>query len=258
MNFTEHFEKIESYIPYHNIQIQEFFIILSFVFILILARYFLVALPAYFIFWKTSLFTGQSVHDLKIKPHQIQYEIKWSIVSSLVFAFAGAVLAWLWLNSYTRLYLKFDDHGWWYLPMSFVFFSLMHEIYFYLTHLWMHRPKIFSKIHAVHHYSRKVSPWASFSFHPGEALIQAAFLPLAVCVIPIHPVVVIAYLTFMTLSAVSNHLGFEIISSKWLKRGFISGTHHAVHHEKFNFNYGLYYCFMDKIFKTEFKATKSP
>ncbi|NQZ17779.1 MAG: sterol desaturase family protein, partial [Bdellovibrionales bacterium] len=73
--------------------------------------------------------------------------------------------------------------------------------------------------------------------------------------IPIHPVVIISYLTFMTLTAISNHLGVELFKWPLLQRHFISGTHHALHHKRFNGNYGLYYCFMDRLGKTEIQES---
>ena len=101
-------------------------------------------------------------------------------------------------------------------------------------------------MHAVHHFSSKTSPWASFSFHPYEALVHATFLPVLVCFVPIHPTVILFYLTFMTLTAISNHLGVELLKPKILQSIFISGTHHAFHHKDYRSNFGLYYRFMDQ------------
>jgi sterol desaturase/sphingolipid hydroxylase (fatty acid hydroxylase superfamily) len=59
----------------------------------------------------------------------------------------------------------------------------------------------------------------------------------------------------MTLSATVNHAGVEIYPSgkfgKWFKKWVIGATHHDAHHKKFNFNYGLYFTFWDRLMKTE-------
>lgn len=246
-----HFEKIESYIPV-NLETPSgfalgFFVVLFF----ILARYFGLVSIFYVWFWKSSLRRGDALHDLQIKENQIWFEIKNSLVSSAVFAFCGVLLGLMWQRGWTQIYLEFGACPLWYLVLSFILVSVLHEMYFYFTHVWMHRPSIYRHLHQVHHHSRKTTPWASFSFHYGEALVQALFLPLVVLLVPIHPLVLIAYLTFMTVTAIFNHLGFEIIGNGFLNRHFISGTHHSLHHERFNGNFGLYFCFLDRVLKTE-------
>ncbi|MCB0369925.1 MAG: sterol desaturase family protein [Bdellovibrionales bacterium] len=210
--------------------------------------------PFYFLFTKKH-------YDLKEKKKpkkkQIAFEIKYSIVSSLLFTLSALLIAILWKLGYTRIYLKINEYPVWYLFLSLFIYSLCHEIYFYWTHVWMHNPNIFKKIHAIHHYSKQVTPWASFSFHPFETLIHAIFIPIMILLIPIHPVALIGYLVFMTITAISNHLGVELIPFSIVKRHFISGDHHRAHHERFNCNYGLYYCFMDRWLQTESKDNNS-
>ena len=56
---------------------------------------------------------------------------------------------------------------------------------------------------------------------------------------------------------VIGHLGYEIypkgFNTHWLFRWKTPSTHHNMHHMKFNGNYGLYFTWWDRIFKTEFK-----
>lgn len=248
-----HFELMSSYLPIDMLSLHGLLAGIGVGFAFIVARYFLLVAPFYFVFWKTKGSSRLGLHNRLIANDQIRFEIKWSIVSSLVFAVFGYVLAVLWQTGWTQIYLLFSDYPIWYLPVSFLLASLIHEFYFYVTHVWMHQPRWFKRLHAYHHRSIKTSPWASFSFHPGEAVIQALFLPLLVMILPMHPVVLLAYLVFMTVTAISNHLGFELISNAWLRSWFISGTHHALHHQHARGNYGLYFCFMDKFFGTEIR-----
>jgi sterol desaturase/sphingolipid hydroxylase (fatty acid hydroxylase superfamily) len=250
----EHFEKIESYIPIDLLSIQGFLIATAVVMFFILFRYFLMVGTAYGIFWKTSFLKDkvQLLHDRNLPKDQIKLEISYSLLSSVIFAVSGVVMGLLWQGGYSQIYTKFDEFGFWYLPLSFLIYSLIHESYFYYTHVWMHRPKIYKRVHRIHHLSVKTSPWASFSFHPWEALVHASFLPVLVLFVPIHPVVIISYLTFMTVTAISNHLGVELIPFKVVKEQFISGEHHSTHHTKLNYNYGLYFTFLDKLSGTEY------
>ncbi len=59
-----------------------------------------------------------------------------------------------------------------------------------------------------------------------------------------------------TLNAV-GHLGYEIYPKGFTKNKIwkwkTTSTHHNMHHEKFRGNYGVYFTFWDRWFKTEFK-----
>ena len=65
-----------------------------------------------------------------------------------------------------------DKHGFSYFIFSTFLLMMIHDIYFYLTHRAMHNKKIYSVIHSIHHKSNNPTPWAAFSFHPIEAIIQ--------------------------------------------------------------------------------------
>ena len=121
----------------------------------------------------------------------------------------------------------------------------------------MHHPKIYKHLHLVHHKSVHTSVFTSFSFHPLETIVQAVFLPLIICILPLHLYAIIGILVIMTISATINHAGVEVYPSgkigNWLKKWIIGATHHNFHHQKFNYNYGLYFTFWDKWMKTAYK-----
>lgn len=234
--------------------------------LIVALRYLLIAVPAYWWFWQRQQASpSQQLHDQRLPPGQIRAELSWSMIACVIFGAAAVVLGFLWQQGYSQIYSEVFANAqavqetqaverWLaiaYLPLSFVLYALCHELYYYVSHRWMHRPSVYRKVHAVHHASRKTSPFASFSFHPYEAVIQAAFIPLMVLILPIHPAILLAYLTFMTLTAVSNHLGVELISNRAITRHFISGRHHDLHHRYMNVHFGLYFTASDKWFGTE-------
>ena len=246
-----HFEKIESYIPIDLISFEGAVVGFLFLFFVVSFRYFLISAPLYFLLWKSDLMKTSAVHNLRIKPGQIKSEIKWSLIASFIFAFTALVTGVLWQQGYTKIYVVFSSQDWWYVPLSFSTLLVVHELYFYFTHVWMHQPRVFKAVHQIHHRSVKPSPFASFSFHPYETLVHAAFLPVMVLILPLHPLTLIAYMTLMTLAAVSNHSGFEVLHPKFLRKFLISGEHHNAHHKHYTCNFGLYFCLIDQIFKTE-------
>ncbi|RZA08153.1 MAG: sterol desaturase, partial [Proteobacteria bacterium] len=67
--------------------------------------------------------------------------------------------------------------------------------------------------------------------------------------------VVLAFLLFMTVLGITNHLGYEIYpkgtATHWFGRWWVGPTHHSQHHEAMRENYGLYFTFWDRLLGTE-------
>ncbi len=227
------------------------------VFVIITGRYFLVAGIFFLIFhkwFKTKWFT-RKINKKDYKPHQFKNEVKWSMVTGLIFSIAGTITLYLWQKGFTNVYLEPAKFGWIYLPLSLLLLMGIHETYYYWLHRWMHRPAIFKIIHKVHHNSNITSPFTAFSFHPLEGVLQAVFLPVMLLILPLHYSVILVQLTIMTISSVINHLDIEIYPGVYeknpLARWVIGATHHSLHHKQFKYNFGLYFTFWDKIKKTE-------
>ncbi|MBL0152696.1 MAG: sterol desaturase family protein [Chitinophagaceae bacterium] len=160
-----------------------------------------------------------------------------------------------WQTGYIKVYLKGSDYAWWWIPLSGLLALFLQETYYYWLHRWMHIPSVYKLVHKWHHDSQIASPWTAFSFHPLEGLIQAAFLPLLLLVIPMHLYVLIGLLVIMSISSVINHLDIEVYP-KWFARHFlgkwlIGATHHSLHHKQYKYNFGLYFTCWDVIGKTE-------
>lgn len=229
-----------------------------FVFFLILTvRYFLVAgiFWCFFYVWFREKWRTRTLHDKTYSSAQLKTEIRWSILTGLIFSVAGAVTLLLWQKGYTRVYTDLNLYGWWFLPVSLLLSLLIHETYYYWVHRWMHRPAVFKIVHKVHHESRITSPWTAFSFHPLEGLLQALIFPAILLVVPLHIYMVFLQLVLMSISSVINHLEIELLPKRFYKsipgRWLIGATHHSMHHKQFRYNYGLYFTFLDKLHKTE-------
>lgn len=239
------------------------FLLYSLIFFLaILFRYFVAAGVFYYYYHvkNSERFERKRLSKKKASKKQLRQEIVWSIKSSIIFALVGALTYWLWQEDFTAVYLEISAYGWWYLPVSLVVISLIHETYYYWVHRWMHHPKIFRTVHKVHHDSRIPTPWTAFSFHPWESALEALILPLILLVIPVHIYVLGIYLLLMTVSSVINHLDIEIYPERFQKskfgKLFIGATHHHYHHRDFLSNYGLYFTFWDKFMSTESEKMK--
>lgn len=187
---------------------------------------------------------------------QIRREIGWSLASAAIYGVPAGIVAWGWQNrGWTLIYSELDAYPIWYVPVSLFAYLLAHDSWFYWTHRWMHRPRLFRIAHAVHHASRPPTAWAAMSFHPWEAVTGAVVIPALVFLIPVHVGVLGLILAIMTVMGVTNHMGWEmfpraLVHSRlggWL----ITASHHQRHHEAYSCNYGLYFRFWDRLCGTD-------
>ncbi len=218
-----------------------------------------VVLPFFLVFW---VFLKPKFQNRRIQEKQrstppiIRQEIKNSIITILIFAIIDVALYVAQLNGYTQIYDNVNDYGWGYFVFSILLMILLHDAWFFFTHRLMHHPKLFKYIHKIHHQSTDPSPFAAFSFHPLEAIVEAGAYIIFSFLFPVHLFALFGWQFFQMTLNVIGHLGYEIypkgFNTHWLFRWKTPSTHHNMHHSKFNGNYGLYFTWWDKIFKTEF------
>ena len=187
---------------------------------------------------------------------QIRREIGWSLASAAIYGIPAGVVAWGWAErGWTRIYTDWDAWPLWYLPLAPLIYLFAHDTWFYWTHRWMHRPRPFRAMHAVHHASRPPTAWAAMSFHPYEALTGAVVIPVLVFIVPIHVAMLGIVLLVMTVMGVTNHMGWEMFPRAFVHSKFgdwlITASHHQRHHEHYRCNYGLYFRFWDRLCGTD-------
>jgi len=226
---------------------------------IIFVRYLVVSGLYHLVFFEflKKAFQNRFLHKKTVKKSQLQKEIFWSFISGLIFAATGLLIYFMYTNGFTAIYTNFSTSSFLYIPLSIFIFLFIQDTYYYWFHRWMHLPKVYKYMHLIHHKSIHTSVLTSFSFHPLETIFQAAFLPIVIVILPMHTYAFLCVLLTMTISATINHAGVEIYPSgrfgKWFQKWFIGATHHDNHHIKFNYNYGLYFTFWDRLMKTEFE-----
>ena len=249
--------------PIEELDFSNIFALLFTIFLLaifVFLRYLIFSGAYHFFFFKLFKKTFES-RFLKRKKHKKKQRIKeiyWSALSGLIFGVFIIFCYYLWKIDVTLIYKNVSTYPIWYIPVSVFLFLFLQDTYYYWAHRWMHNPKVYKYFHLIHHKSIHTSVWTSFSFHPLETILQALFLPIVCCILPMHFYAIIAVLSIMTFSATINHAGVEIYPSgkfgKWFQSIFIGATHHDCHHTKFNYNYGLYFTFWDRVIDTEYNS----
>ncbi|MGD1899914.1 MAG: sterol desaturase family protein [Phormidesmis sp.] len=183
-----------------------------------------------------------------------RHDVILSLWSSAIFGIAASIMTTAYELGYTRLYLDPAQYSPGYIAFSFVLVLLTQDTYFYFTHRLAHHPKCYRWLHKGHHHSNNPTPLTAFSFDPGEAFLQAFYLMVAVCLIPMHLSVLCAVVFVMTLGALIHHFSLRMFDNsplgRWLGSWMIGPMHHWFHHRRYNAHYALYFTFWDKLLGT--------
>ncbi|HHW77820.1 MAG TPA: sterol desaturase family protein [Xanthomonadaceae bacterium] len=221
-----------------------------------LARYFLFAGGAYGFFWvwKKHRFQHRRIQQRAPDAGRIRSEIHYSLLTGLIIALTVMMILYATLNGWTRIYVNLSDYGAAYFFFSIALQLVLHDAYFYWTHRLMHLKGLFKLAHRVHHFSISPSPWAAYSFHPLEAIVQVAILPVFAFTIPLHYAALFIFITYNLGNNVLGHLGYELFPKGFINhvifKWHTTSTHHNMHHEKFNCNYSLYFRWWDLLMGT--------
>jgi Delta7-sterol 5-desaturase len=225
-------------------------------FAFLLMRYVAIVGPLYLVCWK--------LLRQRLQPRRIQRtfpprrrvfrEFLWSLSTFAVFSLVGVTLLLMSQAGWTRRYQSIDEHGWVYWVVSIVLMLLLHDAYFYWTHRFMHLKGVFRYFHRVHHLSFNPSPWAAFSFHPLEAVVEAGVVLVIALIIPFHPSALLVFLVVMTVMNGLGHLGYELYPGGFTRsrvgRWLTTSVHHNLHHHHVRGNYALYFTWWDRLMGT--------
>lgn len=220
-------------------------------------RYFLIAgLPflIFYIFFPKA-FSKNKIQARLAKKKDFVREVLYSMQTTLILVGVGLLFLKTPLQEYTQVYLNISEYPLWWIPVSTILALIIHDTYFYWMHRTVHHPALFKQVHLVHHKSVNPSPWASYSFHFLEGVLEAMVAPLVLLLIPMHPLALLLFTLIGFIVNVYGHLGYEI-APKWLRHSILfevlnTSVHHNLHHAEFKGNYGLYFRIWDRVMGTE-------
>jgi sterol desaturase/sphingolipid hydroxylase (fatty acid hydroxylase superfamily) len=204
----------------------------------------------FFYSWKKNPLAGLKIQHTNISVDQLRRERNLSIITLLIFCVIGYFTGLFVESGKSQLYFDQSLHSDFYFILSIILMIFLHDAYFYWTHRLLHLPGWFDRIHIKHHLSSSPNPSTALAFHPVEAIIQAAFFPLVIFIIPIHVIAFLIFLLFMVFMNVLGHSGYQLFHysrgiQKWLSWNNSSRSHDA-HHQSANGNFSLYFTFWDK------------
>lgn len=197
----------------------------------------------------------RKLQSRRASGRDIRREILTSLRSALIFALLGSLVVVGARQGWMTVYVGFKRAGPLYLALSLVVMLVAHDAYFYWTHRAMHHRRLFALFHRTHHLSRTPTPWAAYAFSVPEAIVQGAFVPLFLLLVPMHASALVAFVAIQIVRNVMGHAGTEVHPrafgpGRWLAWNNTT-TYHDLHHELGRYNYGLYFRWWDKLMATE-------
>ena len=189
-------------------------------------------------------------------PHrQLLTEFAVSLRTVAIFSTVGLIMFALERGGMMRGPEIARQWGWGWSAVSLLLMILAHDTYFYFTHRAMHDPRLFHRFHRRHHRSYNPSPFSAYSFDIAEGLVQAAFVPVWMLLVPTSWPVVGLFMVHQIARNTIGHCGYELFPAKTdgcPLFGFMTTvTHHDLHHDGGRWNYGLYFSWWDRWMGTE-------
>ncbi len=221
-------------------------------------RYFVMAGIPFLIVYKlyNKHFVENKIQERLASNKDFLHEIKNSMIANVLMIAFVLLFTKTFLVQYTQVYMDIGSYATWYLPVSVLLALLIHDTYFYWMHRLVHTKALYKHIHLVHHKSINPSPFAAFSFHFLEAILEAGAIVVIIFLIPIHPIAILSFVLTSFAINVYGHLGFEV-APRWFRHTFLfeifnTSVHHNMHHSKFVGNFGLYTRIWDRVMGTEY------
>jgi lathosterol oxidase len=133
-------------------------------------------------------------------------------------------------------------------------YVVLFDAYFYGLHRLLHVRSMYQRIHVVHHRSTSPTLLTALAFHPVEAILIMAFMPVAMWLIPIHFVSLVIVSVFLSGSILLAHCGYEVFPRWWERvpvlNWYVTPRVHDAHHKRRDCNYSATLSIFDRAFGT--------
>lgn len=197
--------------------------------------------------------------------HALISEVLFSILLTLPLSYQMFQSLWPAYLPAMRIYVSPSEQGWSWLFVSFVLLIVFHDAWHYWKHRLMHANSYLRSLHRVHHDSLNPSPFAAFSFHPIEDVLEVIWFFPVFFLVPINWYVLLAWSVFFSVLSVVGHLGVESYSDSALEKRmpavlwkiyrpitllFNSSRAHNRHHSHVHYNFGIFFSFWDSAMGT--------
>ncbi len=179
----------------------------------------------------------------------------YAIAVTPIFAIIPSFFDYLHTNGYSNFYQNFDDHSIPYFIASIFVLIILQDCWHYFIHRFAHNNDwYYNHFHSHHHATNNTQAGTTLKLHPVDILFSSIYL-FGVLLLPIHIYALAISSTFLVFLIFYYHSGFEILPKFFSKIPpqylFVTAVGHNYHHSHQRCHYGLYFGYMDYIFKTE-------
>lgn len=181
---------------------------------------------------------GAYIDTRPLKANQKQREMKYGAISCLIFAVGSLFTRELYSDLWPNTVFNF--------VWQVLVFSVYYETYSYFVHRVLHT-KHFSKYHAVHHWSVRVTPWSAYSVHPVEATLIAISAPIFMAIFPLSLGVAFVLHIMGMVFTITLHSNYQFANGRF--SGYM--LYHQFHHSRGSVNFGFVNKYWDTLLKTK-------
>ncbi len=144
----------------------------------------------------------------------------------------------------------------WLLPLQILLAGAVIDLGLYLMHRWSHTNAWLWRLHAIHHSSERLYWLNGERRHPFSAIVLAAPGVIAVVAAGAPPLVVAAWLSFLTVHLAFQHANLDYrlgALRHWLGVAEVHRWHHKREYEDAQVNFGEFWMVWDRLFGTFFE-----
>lgn len=216
-------------------------------------KYLILFAAPYFIFWVwfPHVFKKIKIQKFERQKPQVFFEIKYSVSTILIQSLLFLSIYIFNEKGYFRIHNEVDGVR---DLIAFIAYFLIYDAYFYWSHRLLHYGWLYKNVHVVHHRSLNPTPFASYSFHPFEAVLSILYFYPVLYFFPMSLNLFIVLVILTDIGNLAGHLGYDFVPKfMWKSRWgswLTTPTHHNMHHQFSKCNYGLYWRGWDEICKT--------
>ncbi|KAE8150852.1 hypothetical protein BDV25DRAFT_139448 [Aspergillus avenaceus] len=191
-----------------------------------------------------TLFDKRLMRHPHFLPNQIRQEIRQGLGAIPVIAVLTTPFFLAEIRGWSKLYdfaseAPFRGYTW----LQYALFVCFTDCGIYWIHRGLHYPPVYRWLHKPHHKWIVPSPFASYAFHPIDGWSQSLPYHIFPFLFPLQKSAYLGLFMFVTLWTVLIH-DAEYLSQSVIVNG---AACHTMHHLYFNYNYGQFMTFWDRL-----------
>ncbi|PYH98283.1 copper-transporting ATPase [Aspergillus ellipticus CBS 707.79] len=198
-----------------------------------------------------TIFDKSLLKHPKILKNQMLLEIKQGLLAMPIMSILTVPFFLTEIRGWSKLYdfaseAPFPAYNY----LQYPLFLAFTDSGIYWIHRWLHHPLIYRWLHKKHHKWVVPTPFASYAFNPVDGWSQSLPYHIFPMLFPLQKTAYLGLFVFVTMWTVVIH-DAECLS----RSAVVNGPEcHTLHHLYFNYNYGQFTTFWDRLGGTYRKA----